>query len=135
MVAYPVYPAHAAYVPPPADLLAKYAKYGSAHFAIKIASYPVGSLAATFAIKTADVPGWNPNALVDKIVEGPPGLQGKWVVKKAVAGFGPERFSTMTNIVKAVEKTSTAKYSSRTEFEMKNHQVVLVKICTRKVVD
>ena len=125
VVAYPVYPAHAAYVPPPVDVLAK---YGSAHFAIKIASYPVGCLAATFAIKTADVPGWNPNALVEKIVEGPPGLEGKWIVRKAVASCGPERFNRPDAIKRKVDATTIQEYPSREEVEMKNVNVSIFSI-------
>ena len=125
VVAYPVYPAHAAYVPPPADVLAK---YGSAHFAIKIASYPVGSLAPTLGIldPVANIPGWNPNALVEKIVEGPPGLEGKWIAKQAVKCCGPERYTMEQNAVRDIKNTSTTKYPSRTEVEIKNDQVVLL---------
>jgi len=130
VVAYPVYPAHAAYVPPPADVLAK---YGSAHFAIKIASYPVGCLAATFAIKTADVPGWNPNALVEKIVEGPPGLQGKWIARKAIASCGPVRFNRHDNIKRVVDASTIEKYPSRDKFEMAHNNVSLVNFCTISV--
>lgn len=129
VVAYPVYPAHAAYVPPPADVLAK---YGSAHFAIKIASYPVGSLAPTLGIldPVANIPGWNPNALVEKIVEGPPGLEGKWIVRKAVASCGPERFARYDIIQKTVNATTIEKYPSRDKFEMAHNNVSLVNFCT-----
>ena len=125
VVAYPVYPAHAAYVPPPADVLAK---YGSAHCNITIASYPVGSLAPTLGIldPVANIPGWNPNALVDKIVEGPPGLEGKWIVRKAIASCGPQRFNRPDCIKRAVDASTIEKYPSRDKFEMAHHNVSLV---------
>ena len=107
----------------------------SPSYPITIGRFPVCSLAATFAIETANVPGWNPDALIEKITEGPPELQGKWIVSKAVAGFGPERYTGDDVAVRDIKNTTTAKYPSRTEFEMQNHQVVLVNFCTRKVID
>ena len=127
VVAYPVYPAHAAYVPPPADVLAK---YGSAHFSIKIASYPVGCLVKTFAIPdpVANIPGWNPNALVEKIVEGPQQLQDKWIVRKSLAAVGPERFNRPDAIKRKVDATTIQEYPSREEVEMKNVNVSIFSI-------
>ena len=127
VVAYPVYPAHAAYVPPPADVLAK---YGSAHCNITIASYPVGLLVPTFGIPdpVANIPGWNPNVLVEKIVEGPPGLEGKWIVRKSLAAVGPERFNRPDAIKRKVDATTIQQYPSREEVEMKNVNVSIFSI-------
>jgi hypothetical protein len=113
------------------------AKYGSANCNITIASYPVGCLVETFGIHdpVANIPGWNPNALVDKIVDGPPALQGKWLGRNAVKGCGPEKYMRDDHAVRDIKNTTTTKYPSRTEVEIKNHQVVLVNFCTRKVVD
>ena len=107
------------------------------HCTIKIASFPVDSLAQTLGIidPVANIHGWNPNALVHKIVEGPPGLEGKWIAEQAVKCCGPERYTGDDVAVRDIKNTTTAKYPSRTEFEMQNHQVVLVNFCTRKVVD
>ena len=130
VVAYPVYPAHAAYAAPaPVVVLAK---YGSAHCNITIASYPVGSLAPTLGIldPVANIPGWNPNALVEKIVEGPPGLEGKWIVRKAVAAVGPERFTLSQNMNRAVNASTIENYPSRDKFEMAHNNVSLVNFCT-----
>ena len=102
------------------------------HCTIKIASFPVGSLVQTFGIldPVANIPGWNPNALVEKIVEGPPGLEGKWIVRKAVAAVGPERFNRPDAIKRAVDTSTIEKYPSRDKFEMTHHNVILVKFCT-----
>ena len=104
----------------------------SPSYPITIGRFPVCSLAATFAIETANVPGWNPDALIEKITEGPPELQGKWIVKQAVKCCGPEKYTRDDTAVDTIKNTTSAKYPSRTEFEMKNHQVVLVNFCTRK---
>ena len=100
------------------------------HCTIKIASYPVGSLAPTLGIldPVANIPGWNPNALVEKIVEGPPGLEGKWIVRKAVASCGPERFNRPDAIKRKVDATTIQEYPSREEVEMKNVNVSIFSI-------
>ena len=133
VVAYPAYPAHAVYAaPPPVVVLAK---YGSAHCNITIVSYPVGSLAPTLGIldPVANIPGWNPNALVEKIVEGPPGLQGKWIARKAIASCGPVRFNRHDNIKRVVDASTIEKYPSRDKFEMAHNNVSLVNFCTISV--
>ena len=62
----------------------------------------------------------------------PSGSCAKWIVRKAVAGFGPERYTGDDVAVRDIKNTTTAKYPSRTEFEMQNLQVFLVNLCTRK---
>ena len=60
----------------------------------------------------------------------PSGSCAKWIVRKAVAGFGPERFQTTNNITRTVNATNFEKYPSRDKFEMAHHNVSLVNFCT-----
>ena len=52
------------------------------------------------------------------------------MVRKAVAGFGPERFQTTNNITRTVKATTIEKYPSRDKFEMAHNNVSLVNFCT-----
>ena len=83
-------------------------------------------------VESWDVPSWNPAAPVQKIVEGPQELQGKWIVRKEVAGFGPERFARYDIINKTVNTTTIEKYPSRDKLEIadKNASLVNISSCT-----
>ena len=107
------------------------ARHANSPCELTIAQYEVGDLAETFKLDTAHIPGWDPKALVEKIIDGPEELVGKWIVSKAVAGFGPQRYSKPANAVAAINNTSSEKYRSRTEVDIKNQFVSLVNICTR----
>ena len=108
------------------------AKYANSPCELTIAQYEVGDLAETFKLETANIPGWDPKALVEKIIEGPEGLKGKWIVSKAVAGFGPQKYARSDHAVRDIKNTTTDKYPSRMEIDIKNQFVSLVIICTRK---
>ena len=62
----------------------------------------------------------------------PSGSCAKWIVRKAVAAVGPERYTRDDVAVRNIKNITTAKYPSRTEVEIQNHQVVLVNVCIRK---
>ena len=157
VVAYPVYPAHAAYVPPPAAAINEYVdsppslmvsqynaagvlvslpykseliKYNDAPCEIKIAWYKNCIFADAWNLDTANIDKWDPNAIVQKIIDGPPGLKGTWIVRKAINGFGPKKYARYDNITKALDNITKDKYPSRTEYKGKQSNVSLVNFCT-----
>jgi hypothetical protein len=90
----------------------------------------VGDLADVFGIDTAVIAGFDKNALIEKVVQGPPNVEGKWNVCTVMEALAPGMYSNPAHAKTALAKTKIADYPSRMELEIKNTNVSLLKLCT-----
>lgn len=67
--------------------------------------------------------GFNPNAMVTKIIDGPLGLKGKWIMRNVMPIFGPRIYALTQNATRALNDTTIENYPSRDEFQMPHHNV------------
>jgi hypothetical protein len=88
--------------------------------------YFAGDIAEGFKIDTSVIADFDKNAVIEKVVQGPPDVQGKWNVCSVVMAFAPVMYSRPANVNKALAKTSIADYPSRTEVQMTRYNVSLL---------
>ena len=91
-------------------------------------------MADVFGIDTAVIAGFDKNALIEKVVQGPPDIEGKWDLCTVMMAFAPGMYSKPANAKRALAQTSIADYPSRKELEIKNKNVGLLKLCTTKFI-
>ena len=94
--------------------------------------YFANDMAEGFGIDKSKIPDLDGDAVVEKIVEGPPGFQGLWNVCLVMMAFAPNLYSRPDAAKRALAEISIADYPSRKEVYMKNKFVSLLKICTTK---
>jgi hypothetical protein len=92
----------------------------------------VGDMADVFGIDTAVIAGFDKNALIEKVVQGPQDIEGKWDLCSVMMAFAPRMYGDPASAKRALAKTNTTDYPSRKEFEIKNKFVSILKICTTK---
>lgn len=85
---------------------------------IRIVEYECGIFADQWNLDTASIEKFDRKAIVQKIVEGPAGLTGKWIVRRALTGFGPTKFKHGSTVNRKIKDNVTDKYHSRDEFIM-----------------
>ena len=85
----------------------------------------VGDMADVFGIDTSVIAGFDKNALIEKVVQGPPDIEGKWNLCTVMVAFAPSLYSRRDNAKKALAKTSIADYPSRMEVQMAHNNVSL----------
>jgi hypothetical protein len=91
----------------------------------------VGDFADVFGIDTAVIASFDKNALIEKVVQGPPHIEGKWNLCTVMMAFAPTLYSHRRTAVSALAKTSIADYPSRIEVQMAHTNVSLLNFCTR----
>jgi hypothetical protein len=80
-------------------------------------------VADVFGIDTSVIADFDEGALIEKVVQGAPDVQGKWNVCSVMKAFAPNLYSQPQNARKALVKTSIADYPSRKEVHMKHNNV------------
>ena len=90
----------------------------------------VREMADVFGIDTAVIACFEKNALIEKVVQGPPDIEGKWNVCTVMEAFAPGMYSNPAHAKTALAKTKIADYPSRMKLEIKNINVSLLKLCT-----
>jgi hypothetical protein len=84
-----------------------------------------GDIADVFGIDTMEATKFNRNAIIAKIVHGPPGLQGKWDLCTLMMAYHPTKWKARKYATRDLAMTSIENYSSRTEVQMVHHNVSL----------
>ena len=82
-------------------------------------------MAEGFGIDTSAIAEFNKNALIEKLVEGPPDVLGKWNLCTVMTAFAPTLYLERRNAVRAIAQTSIADYPSRIEVQMPRDNVSL----------
>ena len=85
--------------------------------------YYAKDVADVFAIDTSVIADFREHATIEKVVEGPPDMQGKWDLCSVMMAFAPSLYSRRDNAKKALAKTSIANYPSRMELQIPRHNV------------
>ncbi len=80
-------------------------------------------VADVFGIDTSKIPDFDEGALIEKVVQGAPDVQGKWNVCSVVMAFAPGMYSKPANAKHALAKTSIADYPSRKEVQITRDNV------------
>jgi hypothetical protein len=104
--------------------------YKKAVCMISIAKCKAGILADDWNLdmKALVTAGFKRDALVKKIIEGPPGLKGKWIMREILPVFGPDRFSKNEHATRAINDTTIEQYRSRDYFHMTHNNVSLANL-------
>jgi hypothetical protein len=82
-------------------------------------------MADVFGIDTSKISDFDEGALIEKIVQGAPDVQGKWNVCTVMTAFVPTQWKARRNAVSALAKTNIADYPSRVEVQMAHYNVSL----------
>jgi hypothetical protein len=85
-------------------------------------------MADVFGIDTSVIADFDKNAVIEKVVQGPPGVEGTWNLCTVLMAFAPTLYSARRNAVRALAQTSIADYPSRMEVQMARDNVCLPKI-------
>ncbi len=85
--------------------------------------FPAKDMADGFRINTSVIADFDEDALIEKLVQGPPGFQGLWNVILVMMAFAPNLYSKSANAKKALAQTSIADYPSRKEVHTKHYNV------------
>ena len=85
--------------------------------------YFANDMAEGFGIDKSKIPDFDGDAVVEKIVKGPPGFQGLWNVCLVIMAFAPGQYSHLNSLRKALAKTSIADYPSRKEMQITRDNV------------
>jgi hypothetical protein len=80
-------------------------------------------VAEGFGIDTSVIADFDEGALIEKVVQGAPDVQGKWNVCSVVMAFAPNLYGQSCHAKRALAKTSIADYPSRKEVHMKHNNV------------
>ena len=83
-------------------------------------------MAEGFGIDTSAIAEFNKNALIEKLVEGPPDVLGKWNLCTVMTAFAPTQWKDRRTAVSTLAKTSIADYPSRMEVQMAHNNVILL---------
>ena len=86
-----------------------------------------GDMADVFGIDTSVIAGFDKNAVIEKVVQGPPGVEGTWNLCTVLMSFAPTLYSARRNVVRALAQTSIEDYPSRMEVQMARDNVCLPK--------
>ena len=92
--------------------------------------YHAKDVADVFKIDTSVIADFREHAIIEKVVEGPPDVEGKWNLCNVMMAFAPSLYSRPDVAKKALAKTSIANYPSRKELQTQHYNVRLLKICT-----
>ena len=92
--------------------------------------YRAKDVADVFKIDTTFIADFEENAIIEKVVVGPPDVEGKWDLCSVIMAFAPTLYSKPANVKKALAKTSIANYPSRKELEIPRYNVSLLFFCT-----
>ena len=90
----------------------------------------VGDMADVFGIDTAVIAGFDKNAVIEKVVEGPPGFESMWNVCTVMMAFVPTTWKERKSATRALTQTSIPDYPSRKEVQMAHNNVRLPSFCT-----
>jgi len=85
--------------------------------------YFANDMADVFGIDTSVIADFDEGALIEKVVQGAPDVQGKWNVCSVVMAFAPTRYSKPANAKRALAQTSIADYPSRKEVQIARNNV------------
>jgi hypothetical protein len=85
--------------------------------------YFANDMAEGFGIDKSKIPDFDGDAVVEKIVEGPPGFQGMWDVCSVVMAFAPGKYGLKRHATEALKRTSIADYPSRKEVQITHYNV------------
>ncbi len=80
-------------------------------------------VADVFGIDTSVIADFDEGALIEKVVQGAPDVQGKWNVCSVMTAFVPTQWKARRNAVSALAKTSIADYPSRKEVQTTHYNV------------
>ena len=80
-------------------------------------------MADVFGIDTSVIAGFDKNALIEKVVQGPPDIEGKWNLCTVMMAFVPAQWKARRHAVEALSKTSIADYPSRKELQITRNNV------------
>jgi hypothetical protein len=80
-------------------------------------------VADVFGIDTSVIADFDEGALIEKVVQGAPDVQGKWNVCSVMKAFAPNLYSRIDHAKRAIAKTSIADYPSRKEVQMMHANV------------
>jgi hypothetical protein len=84
---------------------------------IKKRFYLAGEMAGVLRIDKSKIPNFDGDAVVERIVEGPPGFLGLWSACLAIMAFAPGMYSQRSHVKKPISKTGIADYPSRKEVQ------------------
>ena len=85
----------------------------------------VGDMADVFGIDTAVIAGFDKNALIEKVVQGPPDIEGKWNLPTVMMAFAPTLYKQPQHLKRALAQTNISDYPSRIEVQMVHTNVSL----------
>jgi hypothetical protein len=83
-------------------------------------------MADVFGIDTAVIAGFDKNAIIEKVVQGPQGFESMWNVCTVMMAFVPTTWKERKYATRALTQTSIADYPSRKEVQMAHYNVSLV---------
>jgi hypothetical protein len=75
-------------------------------------------VAEGFGIDTSVIADFDGDAVIEKVVQGAPDVQGKWNVCSVIMAFAPGKYGIKKSSTLAVKQTSIADYPSRKEVQM-----------------
>ena len=85
-------------------------------------------MADVFGIDTSVIAGFDKNALIEKVVQGAPDIEGKWNLCTVMVAFNPTTWKERKYATRALAKTIIADYPSRKEVQMAQNNVSLLKL-------
>ncbi len=84
-----------------------------------------GDIADVFKIDTSVIADFDKHAVIEKVVQGPPDIEGKWNLCTVMMAFAPGMYSKPANVQRALAQTIIADYTSRKEVQMPRDNVCL----------
>jgi hypothetical protein len=87
-----------------------------------------GDMSDVFGIDTAVIAGFDKNAVIEKVVQGPPDIEGKWNLCTVIMAFFPLQWKPL--MYQVVPLAKIADYPSRKEVHMPRDNVRLPSFCT-----
>ena len=85
--------------------------------------YYAKDMADVFAIDTSVIADFREHATIEKVVEGPPDMQGKWDLCSVMIAFAPRMYSKPAHAKRALAQTANEVYPSRMELQIPRHNV------------
>ena len=82
-----------------------------------------GDMAEVFGIDTSVIAGFDKNTYIEKVVQGPLDIEGKWNLCTVMMAFAPGMYSKPAHAKEALSKTSIADYPSRKELHITRNNV------------
>ena len=87
--------------------------------------YFAGAIADVFKVNTSVIVDFDEDAVIEKVVDGPPGIQGQWNLCTVMKAFAPTLYKQPQHLKRALAQTSIADYPSRIEVQMAHTNVSL----------